>query len=72
MSTFDASVRIGRPVEDVFGFVSDPLQFPRWNSAVHAVRITRGARGAADAVQVVLSMKAGASFRHRTPLAAPR
>ena len=45
MITFDTSVRIGRPIEDVFGFVSDPLQFPRWNSAVHAVRIISGARG---------------------------
>ena len=40
MITFDTSVRIGRPIEDVFSFLSDPLQFPRWNSAVQTVQIT--------------------------------
>ena len=45
MSTFETSMRIERPIEDVFAFVSDPLQFPRWNSAVHAVRIISGATG---------------------------
>jgi len=29
VSTFDTGVRIGRPIEDVFALVSDPLQFPR-------------------------------------------
>jgi hypothetical protein len=27
--TFETSVRVERPIEDVFGFVSDPLLFPR-------------------------------------------
>ena len=31
-------MRINRPVEEVFSYVSDPLNFPRWNSAVQAVR----------------------------------
>jgi uncharacterized protein YndB with AHSA1/START domain len=42
---FEASVRIDRPVEDVFAFVSDPLLFPRWNSAVRAVDNISGATG---------------------------
>jgi Polyketide cyclase / dehydrase and lipid transport len=42
---FDTSVRIGRPIDDVFTFVSDPLRFPRWNSAVQTVQITSGANG---------------------------
>ncbi len=37
---FETSLRIERPVEDVFDFVSDPQNFPRWNSAVQAVRQT--------------------------------
>jgi uncharacterized protein YndB with AHSA1/START domain len=37
---FETEVGIDRPVEDVFAFVSDPLNFPRWNSAVRAVRKT--------------------------------
>jgi uncharacterized protein YndB with AHSA1/START domain len=36
--TFETSVRIKRPIEEVFSYVSDPLNFPRWNSAVEAVR----------------------------------
>ncbi len=40
MITFETSIRIGRPIDEVFGFVSDPLSFPRWNSAVEAVRGT--------------------------------
>src|SRR5215213_6397870 len=31
-------VEIERPIEDVFAYVSDPLTFPAWNSAVHSVR----------------------------------
>jgi uncharacterized protein YndB with AHSA1/START domain len=36
--TFQAGVRIARPVEQVFAFVSDPRELPRWNSAVRAVQ----------------------------------
>jgi ligand-binding SRPBCC domain-containing protein len=40
--TFESSVRIERPIEEVFAFVSDPLQFPLWNSAVKRVQRTAG------------------------------
>ena len=40
MIVFETSTRINRPIEDVFSYVSDPLNFPRWNSAVQAVRKT--------------------------------
>jgi hypothetical protein len=43
--SFETSVRIERPIEDVFAFVSDPLLFPRWNSAVQAVNNTSGVTG---------------------------
>jgi uncharacterized protein YndB with AHSA1/START domain len=36
--TFETEVRIGRPIEEVYAYVSDPLNFPRWNSAVQEVR----------------------------------
>ena len=42
MITFETGVRINRPIEEVFAYVSDPLNFPRWNSAVHAVRKISG------------------------------
>jgi uncharacterized protein YndB with AHSA1/START domain len=35
---FETRVRIRRPIEDVFAYLSDPANFPDWNSAVHAVR----------------------------------
>ena len=37
-----------RPIEDVFALVSDPLQFPRWNSAVRTVHLTSGRTGELD------------------------
>ena len=40
MITFDTSTRINRPIEEVFPYVSDPRNFPRWNSAVQTVRKT--------------------------------
>lgn len=40
MITFETHVRIHQPIEEVFAYVSDPLNFPRWNSAVQAVRKT--------------------------------
>jgi uncharacterized protein YndB with AHSA1/START domain len=38
--TFETEVRIARPIKEVFAYVSDPLNLPRWNSAVQAVRRT--------------------------------
>jgi len=37
---FQTSVAVERPVEEVFAYVSDPCNFPDWNSAVRAVRPT--------------------------------
>jgi uncharacterized protein YndB with AHSA1/START domain len=39
---FETSVRIERAVDEVFDYVSDPRNFPRWNSAVQAVGMTSG------------------------------
>jgi uncharacterized protein YndB with AHSA1/START domain len=38
--TFETDVRIERPLEEVFAYVSEPLNFPDWNSAVQTVRNT--------------------------------
>ena len=40
MITFETDVGIERSIDEVFAYVSDPLNFPRWNSAVLAVRKT--------------------------------
>jgi ligand-binding SRPBCC domain-containing protein len=45
--SFETSVRVKRTVDEVFEFVSDPLLFPRWNSAVQAVNKTSGVSGVA-------------------------
>jgi uncharacterized protein YndB with AHSA1/START domain len=37
---FEISTHINRPIEEVFAYVSEPLNLPRWNSAVQAVRKT--------------------------------
>jgi uncharacterized protein YndB with AHSA1/START domain len=39
---FETEVRIERTVDEVFDYVSDPRNFPRWNSAVQAVSVTSG------------------------------
>jgi uncharacterized protein YndB with AHSA1/START domain len=38
MITFETDVQIERPLAEVFAYVSEPLNFPRWNSAVEVVR----------------------------------
>jgi carbon monoxide dehydrogenase subunit G len=45
MIDFETSVRVERPIEQVYAFVADPLQFPRWNSAVQDVHRTSGETG---------------------------
>ena len=40
MIAFETTARIRRPIDEVFSYVANPLNFPRWNSAVHAVRRT--------------------------------
>jgi Polyketide cyclase / dehydrase and lipid transport len=45
MITFETDVHIERPLEEVFAYVSEPLNFPRWNSAVEVVRVTSAREG---------------------------
>ena len=37
MIDIQTSIRIARPADEVFALLSDPLRFPRWNSAVTEV-----------------------------------
>jgi uncharacterized protein YndB with AHSA1/START domain len=43
--SFQTSIRIERPIEEVFAFVADPLLFPRWSSAVQTVDRISGETG---------------------------
>jgi uncharacterized protein YndB with AHSA1/START domain len=38
VATFDNTVVIGRPIEDVFGFLSDLENVPKWNYAIVETR----------------------------------
>ena len=40
MIDFETGVRIERPLADVYAYVAEPGNFPRWNSALEAVRKT--------------------------------
>ena len=40
MISFHTGVRINRPLAEVFAYVSDPSNFPDWNSAVQAMHLT--------------------------------
>jgi hypothetical protein len=40
MAAFQTSVRILRPLHEVFAYVADPTRFHHWNSAVQSVRST--------------------------------
>jgi uncharacterized protein YndB with AHSA1/START domain len=42
MINLKTSVHIGRPIEEVFAYVSDPTRFPAWNSAVRSMRQISG------------------------------
>lgn len=57
---FETSVRIARPIDEVFAFVSDPGNFPQWNSAVQAVRKTsEGERGVGSTYSMERELPSG-------------
>jgi uncharacterized protein YndB with AHSA1/START domain len=50
---FETSVVIERPIEEVFGYVSDPRNFPAWNSAVQSVAETSSGEGGVGTTYVM-------------------
>jgi uncharacterized protein YndB with AHSA1/START domain len=67
---FDTDVRIDRPIEEVFAYVSDPLDFPRWNSAVQAVRKTSaGQNGVASTYTMERELPGGRAINELEILA---
>lgn len=60
MIAFETSTRIGRPIEQVFSYVADPLNLARWNSAVQDVQKTApGDTGAASTYVMVRDLPSG-------------
>jgi carbon monoxide dehydrogenase subunit G len=50
---FETSIRIERPLQEVFDYASDPLTFPAWNSAVQSVAETSPGRDGVGATYVM-------------------
>jgi carbon monoxide dehydrogenase subunit G len=42
MTRVESHVHVERPIDEVFAYVADPRNFPRWNSAVTDVRRRAG------------------------------
>jgi uncharacterized membrane protein len=58
--TFQTDVRIERPLEEVFAYLSDLRNFPAWNSAVQSVRPTSpGASGVGSSYAMERRLPAG-------------
>jgi uncharacterized membrane protein len=53
MITFETDIHIERPIEEVFAYVSEPLNFPLWNSAVEVVREASGGEGGVGSTYVM-------------------
>jgi ligand-binding SRPBCC domain-containing protein len=53
MITFETDIHIERPLEEVFAYVSEPLNFPRWNSAVEVVREKAAREGGVGSTYVM-------------------
>jgi uncharacterized protein YndB with AHSA1/START domain len=71
--SFETSTRISRPIEQVFSYVSDPLNFPRWNSAVQDVRKTSaGDTGAASTYLMVRELPTGRAVNELEVVASER
>lgn len=64
MSAFDTGVRIERAIGDVFAYVSDPLNMPRWYSAVQAVRILSGVNRQVGATYLMERQLPGGAARN--------
>jgi uncharacterized protein YndB with AHSA1/START domain len=71
--TFETDVHIDRPIEEVFSYVSDPLNFPRWNSAVQAVRKTSaGENGVASTYLMERELPTGRAVNQLEVVASER
>jgi hypothetical protein len=62
MIAFQTSIAIDRPLGEVFAYVSDPGNFPSWNSAVQDVRPTSaGAHGPGSTYAMTRQLPTGAA-----------
>jgi hypothetical protein len=64
MSTFETGVSIGRAMDDVFAYVSNPLNMPEWYSAVQAVDRLSGPDGQVGSTYLIQRELPGGSARN--------
>jgi uncharacterized protein YndB with AHSA1/START domain len=70
---FETSTRIDRAIEEVFSYVADPLNFPRWNSAVQTVRkASAGEDGAASTYLMERDLPTGRAVNELEVVASER
>jgi uncharacterized protein YndB with AHSA1/START domain len=70
---FETDVRIDRRIEEVFAYVSDPLNLPRWHSAVQAVRTTSaGQNGVASTYSMERELPSGRAVNELEVVASER
>jgi uncharacterized protein YndB with AHSA1/START domain len=66
-------MRIDRAIEEVFSYVADPLNFPRWNSAVQTVRkVSAGEDGAASTYLMERDLPTGRAVNELEVVASER
>jgi carbon monoxide dehydrogenase subunit G len=57
MITFDLSTLVDRPMQDVFNFLSNPLNLPKWQSMIAKIeQVTPGAVGVGSKYKVAAEM----------------
>ena len=62
MITFEVSIVIEKPVEEVFGFVTEGENVPKWNSAVKSVRkISEGPISVGTKYAIVRQLPSGSA-----------
>jgi Polyketide cyclase / dehydrase and lipid transport len=73
MIAFETGILIDRPIDEVFAYVSDLLNFPSWNSAVRAVcKTSAGENGGAATYTMERELASGRVVDELAVLASER
>jgi uncharacterized protein YndB with AHSA1/START domain len=71
--TFETDAHINRPIEEVYDYVSNPIEFPHWNSAVERVRqISAGENGVASTYVMERELPTGCAVNELEVVASVR
>ena len=70
MSEFETAISIQRAIDDVFAYVSDPLNMPHWYSAVQTVDQLSGGEPRAGSTYLVRRRLSGGGARNEMEIVA--